>query len=149
MTLYQRRWGVEVFYRSLKQTLDRRKMLSHSPANARTELHWSLVGLWRLGLLNVKMLIVCGHHPHQASCAGALRVMRQAVRQAIGPVRNILTLLGKLGEAIKDQAPRRSTTSSCQWPRKKRETPPGVPNIRLATDEEVQAAQALQSTKAM
>ena len=33
--LYEMRWGVEVFYRSLKQTLEKRRMLSRTPEAAR------------------------------------------------------------------------------------------------------------------
>ena len=40
--LYQRRWGIEVLYRGLKQTLGRRKMLSDNPLNA----GWNWTGPW-------------------------------------------------------------------------------------------------------
>ena len=39
---YKMRWGVELFYRSFKQTLEHRKMRSGSPALALEELHRSL-----------------------------------------------------------------------------------------------------------
>jgi len=48
--LYKLRWGVEVLYRSLKQTLGRRKMLSDSPKHAQVELDWCVIGLWMLSL---------------------------------------------------------------------------------------------------
>src|SRR4029078_5890421 len=47
--LYRRRWGIELFYRHLKQTFQRRKLRSTSAENARLELEWSLVGLWAMG----------------------------------------------------------------------------------------------------
>ncbi|MBX3436379.1 MAG: IS4 family transposase, partial [Planctomycetaceae bacterium] len=55
--LYRARWGVEVFYRHLKQTFGRRKLRSCAAANARVELEWSLVGLWSIGLYATAELI--------------------------------------------------------------------------------------------
>src|SRR5208337_3294471 len=49
--LYRRRWGIEVLYRGLKQTLGRRKMLSDAPENAQVELDWTMAGYWMLCLL--------------------------------------------------------------------------------------------------
>jgi len=54
---YKMRWGVEVFYRSFKQTLDQRKLRSGSPNPARAELHWSLTALLLLGLMGVDALM--------------------------------------------------------------------------------------------
>ena len=50
LTLYSRRWGIELFYRSLKQTFDCRKLRSHRAEPALLELHRSLLGLWTVGL---------------------------------------------------------------------------------------------------
>jgi len=43
--LYRQRWGIELFFRHLKQTFQRRKLRSTSADNARVELEWSLVGV--------------------------------------------------------------------------------------------------------
>jgi len=43
---YRRRWGIEVLYRLLKQTMRRRKMLSTRPRHAEMELDWALTGRW-------------------------------------------------------------------------------------------------------
>jgi Transposase DDE domain len=48
--IYRRRWGIEVFHRHCKQTFERRKLRSHNPDNAMIELHWSLLGMWAMGL---------------------------------------------------------------------------------------------------
>ena len=52
--LYRRRWGVEVLFRSLKETLEKRKLRSCAPHHAQVELHWSLVGQWMLGLMTLE-----------------------------------------------------------------------------------------------
>src|SRR5438445_13143855 len=60
---YEMRWGVEVFYRSLKQTLRKRKMLSHSPTAAKCELTWAMFGMWLLGLMRVAGIMARGADP--------------------------------------------------------------------------------------
>ena len=139
--LYRLRWGVEVFYRSFKQTLQKRKMFSTSPRMARLELTWSLIGLLVLGLLNVRMLIARGIDPLQASVGNAIKVMRQAMRYALGRPMRLSKLLRLLGEAIKDGYLRRCSKSSYCWPHKKRQRPPGPPRTRTATRQEVALAQ--------
>ena len=44
--IYRRRWGIEVQFRSFKQTFQRSKLRSRSPECAEIELHWSLA--WAL-----------------------------------------------------------------------------------------------------
>lgn len=55
--LYEMRWGIEVFYRSYKQTLCRRRLLSRTPATCLAECQWTMLGLWLLGLMTVKQLV--------------------------------------------------------------------------------------------
>ena len=40
--LYRRRWGIELYYRHLKQTFGRTKLRSH---NAEIEMHWAVNGV--------------------------------------------------------------------------------------------------------
>jgi IS4 transposase len=55
--IYRKRWGIEVYYRHCKQTFDRRKLRSHNPDNAMVELHWSLLGMWAMGLHSHSRLV--------------------------------------------------------------------------------------------
>src|SRR5207244_2241671 len=55
-TIYGARWGVEVFFRTFKQTFGRRKLRSRSALNAQLELEWSLLGLWGVCLLGTREL---------------------------------------------------------------------------------------------
>ena len=70
--IYRMRWGIEVFYRSLKQTLERRKMRSSAPRQARMELHWTLIGMLLLGLMSVSTIIKRRKDPLSWSVASAL-----------------------------------------------------------------------------
>lgn len=137
--IYRMRWGVEVFYRSLKQTLQRRKMRSAAPRQATLELHWSIIGLLLLGLLSVNAIITRGQDPMSWSVASALRV----VRQAMGRPPALRTLLQRLAGAIHDTYTRHRSKKARNWPHKKNEPPPGQPRIRIAIDPEVRRAHRL------
>ena len=72
--------GVELFYRSYKQTLDQRKLRSRSPRAARWELHWGLTALLLLGLMSVARIVERGRDPLSLSVAQALRVFSETLR---------------------------------------------------------------------
>lgn len=139
--LYEMRWGVELFFRSMKQTLARRKMLSHAPRQARVELSWSLVGLQLLGVMSVWEIIQSGKHPLSWSVAGSLRAVRKAMKNGKPERRCRGGLRGALSRAIKDSYHRTSRKQARNWPHKKREKPPGAPQLRDATISEVKYAQ--------
>jgi hypothetical protein len=145
--LYEMRWGVELFYRSMKQTLARRKMLSRAPGPAQAELNWTLVGLQLLGLVSVEQIVESGKDPLSWSVAASLRVVRLAKRnrKPRGSCRG--GLLGCLSRALKDRYQRKSPKKARNWPHKKKESPPGAPTVRRATATETQKAKRLMATK--
>jgi hypothetical protein len=145
--LYEMRWGVEVFYRSMKQTLCRRKTLSRAPRQARAELGWTLVGLQLLGLLSVERIIGSGKDPLSWSVALSLRVVRSAMRGRRPPGQVRGRLANHLVHAIKDRYHRAGPKNPRPWPHKKREAPPGDPRIRKANQTEVNAAKRIKAKK--
>jgi hypothetical protein len=68
--IYRRRWGIEVFYRHCKQTFERRKLRSQNPDNAMVELHWSLLGMWAMGIHSHYHLFRRGVLPQRISLCG-------------------------------------------------------------------------------
>lgn len=80
---YEMRWGVEVFFRSLKQTLEKRRMLSRTPQAAQCALTWALLGLWLLGLLTVPPILTRGGDPWRWSAAKARDRVRRSMRRAL------------------------------------------------------------------
>lgn len=142
--VYRRRWGIELYFRHLKQTFQRRKLRSASPDNARVELEWSLVGLWCLGLYAQVELAKQGIAPQQLSTAGVLRVFRRMLRDYLHPAtRHTLTRL--LHRAIRDRYPRKDK-SSRDYPRKKHPDPPaGPPEIKIATAAQIRLARELRT----
>jgi hypothetical protein len=140
--MYRRRWGIEVFYRSLKRTLSGRKMLSDCPAHARVELDWCVAGLWMLGLMSVQRLLASGQPPGRWSVAKSLAAVRQAMRRIDKSCRRGV-LAEALAQAVKDSYVRRRSKTARHWPHKKKDKPPGVPKYRIAEASEVRLAQEL------
>ncbi len=136
---YRQRWGIEVLYRSLKQTMGRAKLRSDAPAGARLELDWAMVGLWMLGLMTQRAM---GRRRRRAwSVAKA----RRAVRRAMGnlPGRRRAGGLGAaLRQAVGDSYKRSGSKQSRNYPRKKRHKLPGPPKLRIATPREILRAEA-------
>lgn len=129
---YRMRWGVEVSYRSLKQTMDKRKMLSAAPEQAKLELHWTLLGYMLLGVLTTRRLAP-GLNKAMWSTAAALRAVRRAA--AARNARKAETELRKLRRAVRTNNARKSKAAH-DWPHKKRQRPPGPPRFRPATEAE-------------
>lgn len=141
--VYRRRWGIELFFRHLKQTFQRRKLRSLCADNARVELEWSLVGLWCLALYAQVQLARQGIDPAQLSIAGALRAFRRTLRDYLHPAQRKRSLTMLLRRALRDPYPRKDKTSR-DYPRKKRpDPPPGKPEIKTATASQVRHAREL------
>lgn len=132
--MYRRRWGLEVFYRSLKQTMQKHTLRSRTPQGAAMELDWALVGLWLLGVMAVKRLVARGVAASEWSVAAALRLVRR-VMAGRGSLRAARGLRG-LGEARKDAYVRQGPKDSRPRPQKKKESPPKPPLVRMASDDE-------------
>lgn len=142
--VYQARWGEEVFYRSYKQTLQRRKLLSRTAPTCLVESQWTLLGLWLLGLLTVSRLIVSGRNPKKWSVAASRDLVRQALRNEPPRRRAGHMLHDLLALAVTDDYQRHSDKTTRNYPRKKTEKPPGPPKIKSAQRAEIRCAQQLE-----
>jgi hypothetical protein len=142
--VYRRRWGIELFYRHLKQTFQRRKLRSASAENARVEMEWSLLGLWGMGLYAQAELTRAGIAPRRLSVAKMLRAFRRMLRDYRHPAERGTALCSLLRHALIDDYPRTNKTSR-DYPRKKQEKPPGAPQIQLASPAQVALAQELRA----
>lgn len=139
LEFYAMRWNVELHYRAFKQTLARRKLRSAAPAMARTELCWAMMGLWLLCLMAAGAIIRSGQEVRRLSVARALRLVRQAM--AAPRTRSGSAGLGKrLATALKDCYTRKTSKRARDWPHKKKSTPPGQPNARIADESQVEQA---------
>jgi hypothetical protein len=145
--LYEMRWGVEVFYRTTKQTLQKRTMLSRTPAAARCELTWAVLGVWLLGLMSVAAILARGGDPLSWSAALARRRVRESMRQARGDRPGEPGLVEQLGKATKDNYTRVKEKKARNWPHKKKEKPPGNPKIVVAKAKEIRSAKKVKGRK--
>jgi Transposase DDE domain len=161
--LYKQRWGEEVFHRSYKQTMSRRKILSRTPETCQAEASWMVLGLWLLSLITAARIIEAGGDPQEISVAQARDTLRRAMRESRRGKRMAARLREKkrrlrrgrrpvevpdlwreLADARKDRYERRrSIKASRNYPRKKKEKPPGRPKIRPATPTEVKKSAKL------
>ena len=144
--IYGLRWGIEVVYRSIKQTMGHRRMLSDSPEGARAELDWAVLGFWLIGLLAFKRQLQRKAGPCAWSPAMTLSVLRRACDASCSGKRGP-HLETELAAAHRDDCKRTSSKKSRHWPAKKREKPPGSPKARNATELEIAQAAALKEKK--
>lgn len=135
--LYRRRWSLEVMYRTLKQTLEKRTLRAQTPELATCELDWSMAGLWLMSLMTHN----AAQPPRQISIAAALRVIRSAMRRG-RQITGKHWLQRQLRASAPDTYRRTRPKQARNWPHKKSEPPPGTPNIRTATHTEIRRAKA-------
>ena len=136
--LYAARWGIEVFFRTVKQNCGKAKLLCRTPDHLRAELHWTLLGIWaslfvaRLSLRERKLRL------DRLSPVQVLDAFAAALVQACGD--GTLPDLN-LADCLKaDESKRTSSKASRRYPRKKKRRPCGPPKLRTATRDEIQAA---------
>lgn len=142
--VYRRRWGIEVFYRHCKQTFERRKLRSRNPDNAMVELHWSLLGMWAMGLHSHTRLVSQGIPPERISFAGVWRAYRCPMRQYKCHPEPGERMTELIDCAIIDSYKRKNKTSRA-YPRKKEEQSAGRPMIRKATRSQIVMAQQVKA----
>ena len=139
--LYRRRWGIELLFRALKQTMGLGQLRCGQPERALCEWQWSgaslAVLLW-LGLQHLPQ----GQEPLKLSLAGLLETVRRAMRRALR-VCPMATLREDLSDAQQDGYQRKAPKTRQERPCKKQQRPAGPPTVLLATPAHVQAARRL------
>lgn len=140
--LYRLRWGIELFYRHLKQTFQRRKLRSAQADNALLELQWSLLGLWAMALYAQVELARKEVPAAKISIAGVLRAFRRMLRDYLHPAEPQRSLCRLVQRAVIDDYLRRHKASRVDT-RRKYEQPPGPPDIRNATRAQINLAKQL------
>jgi len=133
--IYRQRWGIEVQFRSFKQTFERTKLRCRTPEQATVELDWSLFSLWILQLLAYKEQTSLREPTEKTSIAAILRIIRQMMRHAMEPRPAKESLARQLADALVDTYKRTSKKKSRNYPRRKEEPATGKPIILPATQE--------------
>ena len=149
--IYKLRRAVEVMYRSLKQAMRLRKVLSASPERAGLELDWAVMSMWVPGLLCAGSS--CAHPPAPAPGARAGAAGRTAGHQ---PPRRPLPRRGR--RLPPDALPRHQARRGSRTHRRgeegrataatRRRQAAGQARARKARKKEVEAAKRLWKEKA-
>jgi len=143
-TIYAARWGIELFFRTFKQTFGCRKLRSRSAANAKLELDWSLLGLWCICLLGQRELAKQGTDPAWLSAALTIKAFQSTLRDyRVRPETADEQLWARLRIAVLDGYHRTSSKTSRNYPRKKQRHAIGAPKITQATKQQINAAKEL------
>ena len=145
--LYRRRWGVEVFFRTAKQTLASRALRSRDPVRALCEAEWLMLSVLLLGLLSAGAIAAAGGAASSWSPARSLKTVRRRLRHAIRRGgRRTRRLKDELALCVIDRGRRHGPKRPRDRPQKKRDRPPRPPKLRPATPAERQRAQQLAAT---
>lgn len=131
--LYQLRWGVELQFRTIKQTFGRRKLRSRTPDRAKVELDWSLLGLWMIQLFAVKEQIEIGEVPEHCSVSMAIEVVRRTFQRWSEHPAYHETFALQLQGAVKDKYERQTAKRARYQPNYKDKPSAGKPKIVTAT----------------
>lgn len=134
--IYRGRWGVELQFRSLKQTYGRAKLRARTPEIAEIELHWSLLGLTMLQLLAMKEQTQAGEPAAKTSIAAVMRIIRSMIAEPSETRSPSASLESRLRDATTDSYQRHSKKKSRNYPRRKEEPCTGPPIILTATAEQ-------------
>lgn len=137
--LYRARWGVEIGYRELKQTLDRRKLSSRSPDVGANELAAVMLA-W--ALLRLQSCILIGPRLLRLSMAAALGVMQRTL-ESVRHAEPTAWFFDAIGECLRDQYQRHRSKRARDWPHKKKEPPPSPPKLRRMTHDHFTRIQQL------
>jgi len=148
VSIYKARWGVELFFRTFKQTFGRRKLRSHTPEHAKLEADWSLIGLWAVCLLAQREIARSGNDPVRLSPAAAIKAIQEVMRHyRHRPDEPQEDLWWMLRNALRDDYQRTSFKAARAYPRKKKRERTGVPKIGRASKSQVTAAREFKKTR--
>lgn len=91
IAFYKMRWGIQVEFRGLKQTLDNAKMCCLNPSRSLVELHWSIAAMAVSELLAIREQLRAhdcrrgksksSWTPQRRSLAQTMRAIRQAINK--------------------------------------------------------------------
>ena len=145
--IYRRRWGIEVFFRTFKQTFDKRKLKCTGSVNVVLELEWSLMGLWAMCLYG-KEEIGKSYEISRLSPAKVIRAFSKTCREYRSDPKDASSSLSSLlGVSLTDDYGRRSEKTNREYSRKSQRTPIGEPEVKKATKQQRKNADSLENAE--
>lgn len=141
---YKMRWGIEVEFRGLKQTLDKHTLRCRRSHRVLVELDWSIRAMAVAELMALAQQIKrnskkkksdeIAYDPKQRSLANTMRAIRKCMRNLGNECEN--SLLEQLNAALVQKYKNTTDKRTRYRPANKDKKPLGDPNVRQMTDEE-------------
>lgn len=148
--LYKDRWGVELEFRCLKQTFERRKLRSHNSERALVELEWSIFGMAVLELFALREQSGEAHaDPMKLSFAQTLNAFRTALQNLGKHSTTIPDLATALRTAVIDDYERKASKAARYKCTRKTKPSCGDPIITVATIEQRKLFKTIEITSAI
>lgn len=157
--LYRMRWGIEVEFRGLKQTLDRAKLRCRNAQRVLAELDWSILAMAVAELFALKQQLEKGRctsqekdvsppDPSKRSLANTIRALRRCLRRLDRVPAPGEDLAAQLREAVTDSYHRTSSKKARYRPPNRDKNPLGDPQVRPVNDKERKKLETLTTQKA-
>lgn len=139
--MYKMRWGVEVEFRGLKQTVDKHTLGCRTSARVTVELDWSLFALAFAELLALREQLPSStpldpEKPIRLSLAETMRALRLAMRERNETIALDSSLWNMLKEAVIQQYVNKTDKKARYRPANPDKKPLGDPQIRKLELEE-------------
>lgn len=145
VNLYKKRWGIEVEFRGLKQTLDRAKLRCRNNRRVLAELNWSIMAMAVAELFALKEQLrpprgatkdAPSGDPQKRSLANTIRALRQCLTRLTDTPARGDDLRTQLRLAVTDSYHRKSSKKARYRPPNPDKKPLGDPKIRTLTAHE-------------
>jgi hypothetical protein len=140
---YKMRWGIEVEFRGLKQTIDKHKLRCRNSDRLLVELDWSIRAMAVAELLALRQQIpaedddsIDDYDPIDRSLAETMRALRNSMRNINKRPKPEEGLLHQLSQALVQRYDNRTDKRSRYRPKNPDKKPLGDPTIRKMTAEE-------------
>lgn len=132
--IYPLRWGIELQFRTAKQTFELGILRSRNSDHALVELNWSMVALTAVQLLALKEQSKFDVPPEISSAGEALRAIRSSMRHWYENKPDGHTLTTRLRDAVVDTYDRKSSKTARYRPNYKDKPTTSQPIITEATE---------------
>lgn len=141
--VYKMRWGIEVEFRGLKQTIDKHKLRCRNSDRLLVELDWSLRGMAVAELLALREQTAAAndqaaadYDPRDRSLANTMRALRKALRNSTRYSDQAEGLLADLSRAKVQRYQNQTDKRARYRPPNPDKKPLGDPTVRKLTAEE-------------
>ncbi len=141
---YKMRWGVEIEFRGLKQTLDKHTLRCRNSERLLVELDWSIRAMAVAGLIALREQIGnaserasdADYDPQDRSLANTMRALRKCMRQLHKLPEPDDALLQRLSRAVVQRYNNRTDKRARYRPKNPDKKPLGDPNVtKLSTEQ--------------